>query len=111
MDAAIVLMTLKSEYFLSFYILTVINYETELTFVLNFSVVNSGAYRIINGTCAHKETSSTTLQEEGKCPELNQRVKLHCRFNTSPSIHLHLHCLTCLFIHGLHYLFNTLVIL
>ena len=50
------------------------------------SVVNSGAYRIINGTCAHKETSETTLKEEGKCPKLNT-ANLKCKYNTGSSHH------------------------
>ncbi|XP_005108179.1 voltage-dependent calcium channel subunit alpha-2/delta-2 [Aplysia californica] len=45
------------------------------------SVVNSGAYRIINGTCAHKDTSESTLRDQGKCPKLND-VPLKCRYNT-----------------------------
>ncbi|BFY99384.1 hypothetical protein BsWGS_02424 [Bradybaena similaris] len=44
------------------------------------SVVNSGAYRIVNGTCAHKETSVSTLSDEGKCPKLID-VKPRCEFN------------------------------
>nr|KAI8754030.1 voltage-dependent calcium channel subunit alpha-2/delta-3-like [Biomphalaria glabrata] len=44
------------------------------------SVVNSGAYRIINGTCAHEDTSARTMKEEGKCPALNE-VPLKCQFN------------------------------
>ena len=48
-----------------------------------FSVVNSGAYRIINGTCAHKDTSTSTLAEEGKCPDLRD-IRIPCTFNSSP---------------------------
>ena len=47
------------------------------------SVVNSGAYRIINGTCAHKDTSTSTLAEEGKCPALRD-IKIPCEYNSSP---------------------------
>ncbi|RUS88477.1 hypothetical protein EGW08_003735 [Elysia chlorotica] len=44
------------------------------------SVVNSGAYLIINGTCAHKYTSKKTLRELQKCPHLSD-VPLKCGFN------------------------------
>ncbi|CAI9736897.1 Hypothetical predicted protein [Octopus vulgaris] len=43
------------------------------------SIVNSGAYRIINGTCAHEDTSSSTLAEDGKCPPL-KNIKMPCAY-------------------------------
>ncbi|XP_052254694.1 voltage-dependent calcium channel subunit alpha-2/delta-2-like isoform X2 [Dreissena polymorpha] len=45
------------------------------------SVVNSGAYRIINGTCDHMESSTVTLAGQNKCPSLRD-LKLPCRFTT-----------------------------
>lgn len=45
------------------------------------SVVNSGAYRIINGTCAHEDTSSSSLAEDGKCPPL-RNIVLDCTYTT-----------------------------
>ncbi|XP_059149465.1 voltage-dependent calcium channel subunit alpha-2/delta-2-like [Physella acuta] len=45
------------------------------------SVVNSGAYRIINGTCAHEDTSESTLRDQGRCPLMND-VPLKCQFNS-----------------------------
>ncbi|CAH1773823.1 unnamed protein product [Owenia fusiformis] len=32
------------------------------------SIVNSGAYRIINGTCSHEDPFTSTLAENGMCP-------------------------------------------
>jgi len=47
------------------------------------SIVNSGAYRIINGTCASDDTISRTLKELGQCPALRD-IKIPCKFNTQP---------------------------
>ena len=49
---------------------------------LIYSIVNSGAYRIINGTCAHSDSSTSTLAQEGKCPELRD-IDLKCNFNSA----------------------------
>ena len=54
---------------------------------LFFSIVNSGAYRIINGTCAHTDSSTSTLAQEGKCPVLRD-VTMACKFNTASTIYL-----------------------
>ena len=45
------------------------------------SVVDSGAYRIINGTCEHEEFSKVTLAGQNKCPAL-RNLKLPCKFTT-----------------------------
>ena len=47
-----------------------------------FSIVDSGAYRIINGTCAHEESSKVTLAGQNKCPAL-RNLKLPCKFTTA----------------------------
>ena len=52
--------------------------------VFFFSIVNSGAYRIINGTCAHDDALSATMSEQGRCPAL-RNIKIPCLFNTGPS--------------------------
>ncbi|VEL25291.1 unnamed protein product [Protopolystoma xenopodis] len=44
--------------------------------------VASGAYRIINGTCAHQDDSEGTLAEEKKCPPL-LNVSLTCAYNAA----------------------------
>ena len=46
-----------------------------------FSIVNSGAYRIINGTCAHEETPTVTLAGQNKCPALRD-LELPCTYTT-----------------------------
>jgi len=46
--------------------------------------VNSGAYRIINGTCAHTDTSTSTLAQNGKCPEL-RNIEIPCDYNSAPN--------------------------
>lgn len=46
------------------------------------SIVNSGAYRIINGTCNQASKSSRTLAEEGKCPKLSDK-DLMCIYTTA----------------------------
>ncbi|CAL1539791.1 unnamed protein product [Lymnaea stagnalis] len=53
------------------------------------SVVNSGAYRIINGTCAHEDTTESTLRDLGKCPKLND-VPLKCQFNNTKLLMAHI---------------------
>ncbi|KAK2171035.1 hypothetical protein NP493_1112g00008 [Ridgeia piscesae] len=47
-----------------------------------FSIVNSGAYRIINGTCAHTSASTSNLAAEGKCPQL-RNVNVPCTYTTA----------------------------
>ena len=49
------------------------------------SIVNSGAYRIINGTCAHTSASTSNLAAEGKCPQL-RNVNVPCTYTTA-SLH------------------------
>ncbi|XP_041357381.1 VWFA and cache domain-containing protein 1-like [Gigantopelta aegis] len=49
------------------------------------SIVTSGAYRIINGTCAHKEHSKKTLAQENKCPRLHD-LDLQCKYQRGSSI-------------------------
>lgn len=46
---------------------------------LYFSIVNSGAHRIINGTCAHEDHSTSTLAAEEKCPVLRD-LDLKCAY-------------------------------
>ena len=41
--------------------------------------MNSGAYMIINGTCAHRDQSKSTLAAEDKCPVLRD-LDLPCTF-------------------------------
>lgn len=47
-------------------------------------IVESGAYRIINGTCAHEDTSQETLAEQGRCPILRD-IEIPCEFNSARS--------------------------
>ncbi|XP_013386854.1 voltage-dependent calcium channel subunit alpha-2/delta-2 [Lingula anatina] len=46
------------------------------------SVVNSGAYRIINGTCAHQDAAETTLADQGVCPALRD-IEIPCTYTTA----------------------------
>ena len=50
-----------------------------------FSIVNSGAYRIINGTCAHSDSSTSTLAAEEKCPVLRD-IDIPCTYQTATSL-------------------------
>ncbi|ESO88121.1 hypothetical protein LOTGIDRAFT_165858 [Lottia gigantea] len=54
------------------------------------SVVNSGAYRIINGTCAHEDDSSSTLADQGKCPALLD-IEMKCAYTTASGLQLSLY--------------------
>ncbi|XP_070196192.1 voltage-dependent calcium channel subunit alpha-2/delta-2-like [Littorina saxatilis] len=49
------------------------------------SVVNSGAYRIVNGTCAHEDTTETTLAQQNMCPDLRD-ISIKCSFLTASSM-------------------------
>jgi voltage-dependent calcium channel alpha-2/delta-3 len=44
------------------------------------SIVDAGAFRIINGTCAHKIEKMSSLYEEDKCPALSD-VHIECKYN------------------------------
>ncbi len=44
------------------------------------SIVDAGAFRIINGTCAHKIEKMSSLYDENKCPIL-QDVEIDCKYN------------------------------
>ncbi|CAF0942065.1 unnamed protein product [Adineta steineri] len=44
------------------------------------SIVDAGAFRIINGTCAHKIEKLTSLYDEDKCPALRD-VQIECKYN------------------------------
>ena len=44
------------------------------------SIVDAGAFRIINGTCAHKIEKTTSLYEQNKCSAL-QNVQIECKYN------------------------------
>ncbi|CAF2409931.1 unnamed protein product [Rotaria sp. Silwood2] len=44
------------------------------------SIVDAGAFRIINGTCAHKIEKMSSLYEESKCPVLRD-VQIECKYN------------------------------
>ncbi|ELU06451.1 hypothetical protein CAPTEDRAFT_215114 [Capitella teleta] len=50
------------------------------------SIVNSGAYRIINGTCDHTDSTTETLDEQGKCPLLLD-IDIPCMFQTGCQHH------------------------
>jgi voltage-dependent calcium channel alpha-2/delta-3 len=47
-----------------------------------YSIVNSGAYRIINGTCAHTDSTTSTLAQADKCPRLRD-IDIDCRYNAA----------------------------
>ncbi|XP_050400585.1 voltage-dependent calcium channel subunit alpha-2/delta-2 [Patella vulgata] len=49
------------------------------------SVVNSGAYRIINGTCAHEDDTTSTLAQRGKCPVL-KNITMPCTYTAANQI-------------------------
>ncbi|CAF0843774.1 unnamed protein product [Adineta ricciae] len=44
------------------------------------SIVDAGAFRIINGTCAHKTEKLSSLYGENKCPALRE-VEIECKYN------------------------------
>lgn len=44
------------------------------------SVVDAGAFRIINGTCSHKIEKMSSLFDEKKCPALRD-VQMECKYN------------------------------
>ncbi|CAF4718256.1 unnamed protein product, partial [Rotaria sp. Silwood1] len=46
------------------------------------SIVDAGAFRIVNGTCAHKIEKRSSLFEENKCPTLRD-VEIECAYRTS----------------------------
>ncbi|KAK2155924.1 hypothetical protein LSH36_227g06072 [Paralvinella palmiformis] len=50
------------------------------------SIVNSGAYRIINGTCAHTDSREATLAEVGQCPVLRD-IDIKCNYNRGRTHH------------------------
>ncbi|XP_074641618.1 voltage-dependent calcium channel subunit alpha-2/delta-2-like [Tubulanus polymorphus] len=50
------------------------------------SIVNSGAYRIINGTCAQRESSQQSLRAQGKCPLLRE-FDVKCYFQHGNRVH------------------------
>lgn len=76
------------------YLLVIENWKAEMqnTFY-NFnckiarSVVNSGAYRIINGTCAHQDSSTGSLAQQERCPAL-RNYNLTCHYNKASNHHL-----------------------
>ncbi|GFS22462.1 voltage-dependent calcium channel subunit alpha-2/delta-2-like, partial [Elysia marginata] len=73
------------------------------------SVVNSGAYLIINGTCAHKDTSKSTLRDMGKCPRLSD-VPLKCGFNLAVALNLNTsHCISVVLVYILLVIFNQIL--
>ena len=45
-------------------------------------MVNSGAYRIVNGTCAHEDTTRTTLAQQNMCPDLRE-IDIKCTFTAA----------------------------
>ena len=47
--------------------------------------MNSGAYRIINGTCSHTASAGLTLSEMGKCPVLRD-IDIQCYYNTAGAV-------------------------
>ncbi|XP_060584904.1 voltage-dependent calcium channel subunit alpha-2/delta-3-like [Ruditapes philippinarum] len=61
------------------------------------SIVNSGAYRIINGTCAHEESPTVTLAGQNKCPALRD-LKLPCTYTTGCRHTISVWLLSCLLI-------------
>ncbi|XP_069125986.1 LOW QUALITY PROTEIN: voltage-dependent calcium channel subunit alpha-2/delta-2-like [Argopecten irradians] len=73
------------------YLLVIENWNAyKATLFYNFnckitrSIVNSGAYRIINGTCAHEDKSTSTLAQQGRCPATRDLV-LPCKFVSGAS--------------------------
>ena len=49
-------------------------------------VYDAGAFRIVNGTCAHIETQ-TSLKKKEKCPAL-KNVRMKCSYNVANSFRL-----------------------
>lgn len=43
------------------------------------SIANAGAFRIVNGTCEHEDSTSITLEEANKCPAL-KNVEVPCTY-------------------------------
>lgn len=70
------------------YLLVIENWsEYRQSYFYNFNchisnrVYDSGAFRIVNGTCAHIETQ-TSLKKKEKCPAL-KNVEMQCSYNVS----------------------------
>ncbi len=52
-----------------------------------YRVSADGAFRIINGTCAHTD-EKRPLAEENKCPVMKDQ-EIKCAFNSSNRLHAH----------------------
>lgn len=50
------------------------------------SIVDAGAFRIINGTCAHKVEKVSSLYDANKCPALRD-VQIECKYNRTHKRH------------------------
>ena len=73
------------------YLLVIENWsEYRQSFFYNFNchisnrVFDAGAFRIVNGTCAHIETE-TSLKKKEKCPAL-KNVQMKCSYNAANSL-------------------------
>lgn len=73
------------------YLLVIENWsEYRQSYFYNFNchisnrVFDAGAFRIVNGTCAHIETQ-TSLKKKEKCPAL-KNVHMKCSYNVSSAL-------------------------
>ena len=73
------------------YLLVIDNWsEYRQSYFYNFNchisnrVYDAGAFRIVNGTCAHIETQ-TSLKKKEKCPAL-KNVAMQCSYNVSNTL-------------------------
>lgn len=73
------------------YLLVIENWsEYRQSYFYNFNchisnrVFDAGAFRIVNGTCAHIETE-TSLKKKEKCPAL-KNVHVKCSYNVSSAL-------------------------
>ena len=49
-------------------------------FLNSFSIVNAGNFQLINGTCAHQDTTRKTMRAESRCPNLRP-IEMVCSYN------------------------------
>jgi hypothetical protein len=49
-----------------------------------YSIVNSGNFQLINGTCEQEETLQPTMKDQSRCPEL-RNITIECDFSLAYS--------------------------
>jgi voltage-dependent calcium channel alpha-2/delta-3 len=56
-----------------------------IVFFIFYSIVNSGNFQLLNGTCAHQDLTSKTMREESKCPVL-KTIEIPCEYNNANGV-------------------------